>query len=70
MIKRWILIIYTALEDQGFDTEEDFAEAEGLQAGNYRFIRIPEHKKIFNQEFKANDYLQMYLRDIGKKIID
>lgn len=30
-------------------------------------LEIPEKEKFFNQEFKANDVLQMYLRDLGKK---
>lgn len=50
------------------DIDESFEEAdEEIKADSEKSTNIPKHKKVFNQEFRANDILQMYLRDIGKK---
>jgi len=48
--------------------DEDFTEAdEDLKPEAADLKDVPKHKKIFNQEFRANDILQMYLRDVGRK---
>jgi len=57
------------MEDvNNFEIEEDFTEIDNdIKAEAVELKDIPKHKKIFNQEFRANDILQMYLRDIGRK---
>ena len=57
------------MEDVGvFEIEEDFTEIdEDIKSNAAELKDIPKHKKIFNQEFRANDILQMYLRDVGRK---
>ena len=51
-----------------FEIEEDFTEIdEDIKSNAVELKDIPKHKKIFNQEFRANDILQMYLRDVGRK---
>ncbi len=51
------------VEDDDLLAEENLLEDEdGLQSGKKR-----ERTQVFHQEFKANDVLQMYLRDIGRK---
>jgi len=51
-----------------FEIEEDFTEIDNEAKAEAADLKdIPKHKKIFNQEFRANDILQMYLRDIGRK---
>lgn len=52
----------TSLEDEDFEGLD-----EEIKAPSKDITGIPKHKQVFNQEFKANDILQMYLRDIGKK---
>ncbi|MEI8388639.1 MAG: sigma-70 family RNA polymerase sigma factor [bacterium] len=57
------------MEDVGvFEIEEDFTEIdEDIKSNAAELKDVPKHKKIFNQEFRANDILQMYLRDVGRK---
>jgi RNA polymerase primary sigma factor len=55
-----------SMEDEEFEAEEAF-EAEIVEDVKSYAVEVPKHKEIFNQEFRANDILQMYLRDIGKK---
>ncbi len=45
---------------------EDYGNIEGSAELDYAEKPVKK-EKIFNQEFKANDVLQMYLRDVGKK---
>ena len=45
------------------EKEFDFVEEEE----NPNVINKTSKQKVFHQEFKANDVLQMYLRDIGRK---
>ena len=49
------------LEEVNLLEEED--DADLTEATN----KPPKQAKAFHQEFKANDILQMYLRDVGKK---
>ncbi len=53
----------SSLEDQEIDDEDSKTEVEDLKDNT----EIPKHKEVFSQEFRANDILQMYLRDVGKK---
>ena len=55
-------------DDDSFEIGEDFTETdEDIKSDAVNLKNIPKHKKIFNQEFRANDILQMYLRDVGRK---
>lgn len=55
------------MEDEILE-EEDFIDADGDTKSETADLKdVPKHKKIFNQEFRANDILQMYLRDVGRK---
>jgi RNA polymerase primary sigma factor len=56
------------MEDEDFELEEDFIDIDEIAKPSIANLKnIPKHKKIFNQEFRANDILQMYLRDVGRK---
>ena len=61
----------SCMEEEDFEEtiglEEDFDDNENAKNDSKRTSGLPKHKKVFNQEFRANDILQMYLRDIGKK---
>ncbi|HSA06882.1 MAG TPA: sigma-70 family RNA polymerase sigma factor [Candidatus Gastranaerophilales bacterium] len=56
-------------EDNNFKFEIpktlDFTDE--IEEESFDAYKKPETTQVFHQEFKANDVLQMYLRDIGKK---
>jgi len=48
--------------------EDDYFAFKDEESSDADFTDKPrKQEKFFNQEFKANDVLQMYLRDVGKK---
>ncbi len=54
------------ISDNDFIDEELLVKDE--ESSDIDFTAKPrKQQKFFNQEFKANDVLQMYLRDVGKK---
>jgi len=57
-------------EDEELDLDREY-DTDGIAKTASKGVKntpvVPKHKEIFNQEFRANDILQMYLRDIGKK---
>ncbi len=55
-------------DDEDFELEEELLEIdEDIKPEAEDSKDLPKHKKIFNQEFRANDILQMYLRDSEEK---
>jgi len=56
-------------EEKKYELQEklELLEIEDEIEDDFQVTQKTEHKYIFNHEFKANDVLQMYLRDVGRK---
>jgi RNA polymerase primary sigma factor len=62
------------IDEEDIESDQDLSKVENLDLSEEsvidtvdEIIPSPPKAKNFNQEFKANDVLQMYLKDIGKK---